>query len=151
MSDNYPDPLDAIQGEFVTTRQAADILDVQVNTVTYWCRAGLIASRRLGGRYRIPKWVIRNMRRVRMPATTAVKPFLKLSEAAPLLHIHPNTLQKWCSKGKIPCRRVGSRYELSRRVVDQLMEESQEQYRGTGRLDDEWDTPVLWDGPLGRS
>jgi excisionase family DNA binding protein len=117
------DPLDQIEGQFVTTRQAADILNVPINTVTQWCRTGLIASRRLGGCYRIPKWVVRNLRKVRMPPGAEAKPFLKLSEAARILNVRADVLRRWCQKGKIPCRKVGNRYELSQRVVQQLLDE----------------------------
>lgn len=127
MSDHYIDPLDEIEGEFVTTRQAADILDVPIRTVTQWCSTGLIASRRLGGRYRIPKWVIRNLRRVRMPPILATKPFLKVSEAAQVLHMNPATLRRWCQKGKVPCRRVGNRYELSQVTIQVLLDRFEEQ------------------------
>lgn len=128
MSDEYVDPLDAISGHFVTTRQAADILGVPVNTVAQWCRLGVIASRKLGGRYRIPKWVVRNLRRVRVPPQPMAKRFLRLKEAAPLLEVRANTLYQWCKAGKIPCRRVGNRYELSQRTVQMLLERFEERY-----------------------
>ena len=80
--DSYVDPLDQIQGDFVTTRQAADILHIPIKTVTQWCRTGLIASRRLGGRYRIPKWVVRNLRHVRIPPPPSASPYVKLADAA---------------------------------------------------------------------
>lgn len=135
MSDQHADPLDEIPGQFVTTRQAADILNIPLNSVTQWCRTGLIASRRLGGRYRIPKWVIRNLRRVRTPATSDAKPFVKLSEAAKILDVRPDMLRRWCQKGKTPCRRVGRHYELSRTTINRLMDDFQERYQGP---DDEY-------------
>jgi len=110
--DSYVDPLDQIEGQFVTTRQAADILNIPINMVTQWCRTGLIASRRLGGRYRIPKWVVRNLRHVQVPPVATAKPFLRLSEAAKILNVRADLLRRWCQKGKIPCRRVGKRYEF---------------------------------------
>ena len=127
MSDSYVDPLDQFEGHFVTTRQAADILNVPVNNITRWCRTGQIASRRLGGRYRIPKWVVRNLRHVHMPPIAENKRFLKLSEAARLLDVRADLLWEWCRKGKIPCRRVGRHYELSQRVVHMLREQFEEQ------------------------
>jgi excisionase family DNA binding protein len=122
LNDTYIDPLDQIAGQFVTTRQAADILNVPIYMVTQWCSLGLIASRRLGGRYRIPKWVIRNLRHVSTPTTIQDKPFVTLAEAAPILNVRPDVLRRWCQKGKIPCRRVGNRYELSQRTLQMLME-----------------------------
>jgi excisionase family DNA binding protein len=135
--DQYSDPLDQITSQFVTTRQAADILNVPVNTVARWCRTGLIASRRLGGRYRIPKWVVRNLRHVQTPPLPAAKPFLKLSEAADVLHINVDVLRRWCRTGKIPCCRVGNRYELSQRTIQILLDRLEEGYVDTnprGRL-----------------
>mgnify|MGYP001347507992 CR=1 FL=1 len=137
MSDQHADPLDEIPGQFVTTRQAADILNIPLNSVTQWCRTGLIASRRLGGRYRIPKWVIRNLRHVRIPPPPSAKPFLKLSEAAKILDVRPDMLRRWCQKGKIPCRRVGRHYELSQREVQTLLDEF-EREAVNEHLRDEW-------------
>ena len=34
---------------------------------------------------------------------------LRVSEAAKLLHIHPNTLRKWSTLGLIPSYRIGRR------------------------------------------
>jgi excisionase family DNA binding protein len=34
---------------------------------------------------------------------------LTLREVSSLLHIHPNTLRRWCEEGKIPVVRVTSR------------------------------------------
>jgi excisionase family DNA binding protein len=129
------DPLDQFKGEFVTTTQAASVLNISVQRVGDWCRAGQIASRRFGSRYWIPKWAVRNLLRVRMPPVVPNKPYLTLAEAASILHVNPRTLRDRCRKGKIPCRRVGSRYEISYRTLDMLLHEYEERYLVT---ESEW-------------
>jgi excisionase family DNA binding protein len=58
------------------------------------------------------------------------KPFLTLAEAARELRISRFTLKAWVERGRVPARRVGNRYQLSRETVWRLMEGLQEQYFG---------------------
>jgi len=39
----------------------------------------------------------------------AFEPLMSASEAASLLHLHPNTLLLWAPEGKVPCLRLGRR------------------------------------------
>ena len=45
---------------------------------------------------------------------------LRVSEAARMLHVHPNTLRKWSSAGLIPSYRIGRRQDR-RFLVEDLM------------------------------
>jgi excisionase family DNA binding protein len=123
------DQLDAIEGDFVTTKQAAELLNIPVRTVCNWCYKGTLETRRMGKRYWIPKRAIVRMLRVSPPPFTLSKPYLTLKEAASVLHMSHRTLQNWCRLGKIPCRRIGNRYELSRRTVNMMMDDLQERYQ----------------------
>jgi excisionase family DNA binding protein len=41
--------------------------------------------------------------------SSEVRPFLKVSEAADLLHVHVNTLRRWSDAGLVESYRIGSR------------------------------------------
>jgi excisionase family DNA binding protein len=58
------------------------------------------------------------------------KPFLTIPEAAYLLHVKVWTMGYWVRTGKVPSRRIGYKYELSRHTVNLLLEEFQERYQG---------------------
>ncbi len=44
---------------------------------------------------------------------------ITITEAASFLHVHPNTLRKWCDRGLVPCYRIGMRGD--RRFTMELM------------------------------
>ena len=123
------DELDAIEGYFVSPAQAGRLLHIPQRTVSYWCYKGWLEARRMGKRYWIPKQAIIRLLRVPPPPIVLSKPYLTLKEAARVLQISHRTLQNWCRLGKIPCRRIGNRYELSRRTVNMLMDQFQERYQ----------------------
>lgn len=123
------DQLDAIEGDFVTTAQAAELLNVPVRTVCNWCYKGTIERRRIGKRYWIHKRAIIRLLRVSPPPFALTKPYVKIKEAAAILQVSYRMLQNWCRVGKIPCRKVGNRYELSRSTVNRLMDDFQERYQ----------------------
>ncbi len=41
-----------------------------------------------------------------MKSTHDEKPTLRLSEAASLLGVHPDTLRRWADAGQVPCTRT---------------------------------------------
>jgi excisionase family DNA binding protein len=122
--------MDAIAGDDLTPKQAAQFLNVSTHTVHRWCRTQKIPSRKVGGLYRIPKAAVWHLLRIPPPPSVMTKPFLTLAEAARELRISRFTLKAWVERGRVPARRVGNRYQLSRETVWRLMEGLQEQYFG---------------------
>jgi excisionase family DNA binding protein len=122
--------MDAIAGDDLTSRQAAHFLGVQIQTVQIWCRRHKIPSRKVGARYQIPKAVVWRLLRIPPAPSVMTKPFLTIPEAARELRMNADTLRTWVQGGKVPARRVGYRYQLSRETIRRLMEGLQEQYFG---------------------
>ena len=57
--------------------------------------------------------------RVHTDLTESLPTLLRVSEAAKMLHVHPNTLRAWASSGLIHSYRIGSRGDR-RFSVDEL-------------------------------
>lgn len=64
--------------------------------------------------------------------------FLNISKAAQVLGINQHTLRSWCKRGKVPFRKMGRNYQISRRVVNELMMELQERYMVEGSPGRPW-------------
>lgn len=129
------DKLEAIEGDYLTAKQVAEILGVHPVTVRLWCRKRKIERRRIGRVWEIPKRAVLRRGRTEMPPPLLSMPYLSIPKAAHLLGISQHTLRRWCKIGKVPCRKMGRNYQLSRRTINELMGELQEQYLGPGYED----------------
>jgi len=47
--------------------------------------------------------------------------WLTILKAAPLLHVHPETLRTWCREGKIEARFVGNQYLIQPSTIDNYL------------------------------
>jgi excisionase family DNA binding protein len=43
---------------------------------------------------------------------------LNIREVSELLHLHPNTVRRWCDQGKLPCLRISARGDRRIRQED---------------------------------
>ena len=50
-----------------------------------------------------------SIRQEKMQTTETMDAMLTVSEVAQLLHIHPNTLRRWCNEGRLNAFRITSR------------------------------------------
>jgi excisionase family DNA binding protein len=132
--------LAAIAGDYVTPKQAAEILGVNAVTVRMWCRKGTIERRRIGKRWEIPKRAIIRRMQTLLPTPWSQQEYLSIRKAAKVLNMNEHTLRSWVKKGQVPVRKMGRNYQLSRRTIQNLMMALQERYMvdGSPGLDGWW-------------
>ena len=75
-------------------------------------------------------------------ALGAENKMLTVSEAARMLHVHPNTLRKWCDSGVIPSYRIGRRGDRRVRIADV------ERYLTSSLRTEEDDYRILFDSTV---
>ncbi len=55
------------------------------------------------------------------PKITAAEPMYSIREAAPLIHLHPQTLKMHCMAGRIRCTKPGNRYLIPASAIDAFL------------------------------
>ena len=61
---------------------------------------------------------------------------LEAEEVAEMLRVHPRTIMRLASQGKIPGFKVGGQWRFRREAIDQYIREQEQQHGGQNRKGD---------------
>lgn len=120
--------MDRLDGYFTPT-QVAEMFGVCVDSVRGWCRKQKLDCVRIGKYWFIPKAALEHVLEPPRPMNLLTRPYLTITEAAQVLQIGRRTLAGWVRRGKVPTERFGGLHMLTRRTVNELMIELQEEYQ----------------------